>query len=65
MNNLTILPIYTVGVFADYSLPQSASDQTQATSDELKLSNEPNFPQNKRKFCYDKVLYQRTTNNEL
>jgi len=31
---------------------------------EQKMSNEPNFRQNKRNFCYNKVLYQRTTNNE-
>jgi len=43
MNHLTILPIYTVGMFADYSRPQSASDEKPATSDELKLSNEPNL----------------------
>jgi len=43
MNHLTSLPIYTIGIFADYSRPQSASDQTQATSDELKMRNEPNL----------------------
>jgi len=42
MNHLTILPIYNIGIFADYSRPQSASDERQATSNESKLSNEPN-----------------------
>jgi len=31
-----------IGILADYSRPQSANDESQATSDELKMSNEPN-----------------------
>ena len=42
MNYLTILPIYTIGIFADYSRPQSASDEKPATSEKQKMSNEPN-----------------------
>jgi len=43
MNYLTILPIYTIGIFSDYSRPKSASDGIRATSDELKMLNEPNL----------------------
>ena len=32
-----------IGILPDYSRPQSASDQTQATSDELNMPNEPNL----------------------
>ena len=53
-----------IGILADYSRPQSASNQTQATSDELNMSNEPNLDKTKNEQITHLINEQRTTNYE-